>query len=210
MSLDIVIAKFLECDVSELGNKMMDSDVRDNVIRKFRPLRVFTLYQNRKNRYKEFHFQFISTLPASILPAYGNKWSNNNEEVCKKSVDLQLTVAQHYDLVQGIKLKYPENPCIIDFINGENYYYPIELVALVPHQPYYPKFGMRSMKTLESKHFRRGRDFRRYLKSSSTSRVIRRQLPQKIATFTDIEKKMPGMLKMFKNRPVDRFQLKGN
>jgi hypothetical protein len=153
--MDITIAEYLQCAVNDVWKRLEDYQTRMDVTNKFANYRVFTLYKNRRNMYKEFNFNEISAEGANNLPAYG-------------PVVRFISVAGHYLVHHSIQLLHPKNQCLVHLVNGQKYYYPIELVALVPHQPS-RRWGRslpRTMKTYRSlypKHFRNRKQHREYM-----------------------------------------------
>jgi hypothetical protein len=149
MSLAVLIANHLNCPIAVLHHKLSDPRVRKLVENNLAGRRVFTIYKNRRGDYKEFDFSFLSRFGADRLPAYGTKVKGG-------------TVQEHYKNKHWISLRYPFLPCVVDTFKGQDYYYPLELLQLVPHVLAHAPSGMKSFKKLASRHFLHGHEFRRY------------------------------------------------
>jgi hypothetical protein len=120
---------------------------------------VFTLYRNKTKDYKEFTFQGISIYGALVTPAYGS---------CK----IKVSVEQHYFARHKITLRYPQLQCAIDKCNGNSYFYPLELIQLVPHPPPYRAKKTVAFKELSSRHFNKRGQYNDYKRKVSNGTQI--------------------------------------
>ena len=114
------IADFLKCRVKDLRDQLNHPEIRKKVSLKFFGCNLTTTYKDRNCEKHTFSFTEITEKGADVLPAYGKLRKVYN-----------ITVTQHFYANHGIKLLFPYHHCAVKkFTNGENYYYPLELLEL--------------------------------------------------------------------------------
>jgi hypothetical protein len=149
MSLAIWIAETLGTPSSELHKRLADPRIRSSIEKQLAHTRVFTLYKNRKGDLKEFKFEKLSCGGAHILPAYG-KYGGT-------------TVKEHYEIMHNIILRNPLLQCACHKYKNNVYYYPLELLNIVPHpSPYIAPNAFRTFKLYQSRHFQSNAPYKRY------------------------------------------------
>lgn len=114
------IAKFLNCHVKDLRDRLNHPEERKKVNLKFFGSILTTTYKDRNGFKKTFSFDEISDQGANNILAYG-----------KLRKPFNCSVAAHFYARHRIRLLFPYHPCVIEkFSTGENRYYPLELLEV--------------------------------------------------------------------------------
>jgi hypothetical protein len=120
-SLDYFLAKFLNCDISEIQEKVQDSITRADVTNYLNGRRVVTTYKNKAGFFKEFIVGDITITSASETFAYNGF--------------MKTTVEQHFYTRHSIKIHRPYNPCAVEIcgkLKQHRNYYPLETLRVLP------------------------------------------------------------------------------
>lgn len=116
------ISKFLNCDVSELSEKLKDNKVRRDVEKFLQKECIQTNYHKDSER-EVYVAELTKNLNAYNAYAYNGKKG--------------ITVDQHYYAKHRIDLKFPMLPLVIQRINGHRSFYPLELLEIYKPEKYF-------------------------------------------------------------------------
>jgi len=118
-ALDFIMAKYMNCNISEIYEKVQDSMTRADVTNHLNGRKVITTYRNKEGLFKEFKLADITITSASDTYAYNGF--------------MKTTVEQHFYTKHGIKIHRPYNPCAVE-ICGKSMqhrnYYPLETIRV--------------------------------------------------------------------------------
>lgn len=147
--MDFVVAKLLQCNIKEIGEKMSSMDNFFKVSDAFAGKRVFTLYRSALGCYREFQVDGFSLMGADFTTIPINNGVN---------------ISAYFKLRHRINLRNPQNPCII-YKKQENHYeyYPLELIRVLPAK--YTRLGHEeiSCERLLSRHFYNRQSYKNYI-----------------------------------------------
>jgi hypothetical protein len=141
----------------------------------FKGKRVFTLYRNQSKIYKEFTIDDFTIAGCNLLLAYKN-----------------ITVQTHYFVRHRLILHNPRIQCVMLYVKGDVYLYPLEFISLVPYQEHYTRTDPFGMSTLKSRHFKKKHDYRIYLEQIRSYKIPRLIgcYPKKVPANWTLEKMM--------------------
>ena len=120
--LDTKIATLLNCPARNLCDRLNHPDELQKVEKYLKGKTLQTTYKNQIGEQKEFTCGGITKESARRQMAY-NGFKN-------------VTVDQHFYVRHRICLRYANNPCVIEKCkNGNERFYPLELVKLISDSP---------------------------------------------------------------------------